>query len=218
MIEKQKASLCQLVVIINFGKGSKVLSTMKDCGITSGTILMCKGSNYNKMLDLFGLNDIRKEMIFSICNTQLAEKAMQSINEKFSLKKKNTGLAFTIPVYQLIGVENTEYINEDTSMISEFYAIYTVVDMGNANEVIEIANSAGAKGATIIEGRGGSSAEISHVFAIDIEPEKEIVLIVANKNDLQSIVEAIRKGMQIDKEAKGIIYVQPVSHIYGVSN
>ena len=52
---------------------------------------------------------------------------------------------------------------------------------------------------------------------MDIEPEKEIVLILSEKNESEAIISSIREKMEIEGPGKGIIFVQEVSKIYGLA-
>jgi nitrogen regulatory protein PII len=52
---------------------------------------------------------------------------------------------------------------------------------------------------------------------MDIEPEKEIVLILSEKKDCEAIVSSISEKMEIEKPGKGIIFVQEVSKVCGLA-
>ena len=64
-----KACFELIWAIVNFGKGSKVMQEAKKHGITGGTILLGKGTANNLIADLFGLSDIRKEIVLMGANT-----------------------------------------------------------------------------------------------------------------------------------------------------
>ena len=49
-----------------------------------------------------------------------------------------------------------------------------------------------------------------------IEPEKEIVLILAERKNAEAIVSLISERMEIEKPGKGIIFIQEVSKVYGL--
>jgi nitrogen regulatory protein PII len=81
---------------------------------------------------------------------------------------------------------------------------------------VEAAAKAGSKGATIINARGSGIHETSRLFAMDIEPEKEIVLIVSDSDSTDHIVASIRENFQIEKPGNGIVFVQNVTQAYGL--
>ena len=66
---------------------------------------------------------------------------------------------------------------------------------------MDAATEAGARGGTIINARGSGIHETSKLFAMEIEPEKEIVLIISEVAQAESITSAIREKMKIDEPA-----------------
>lgn len=97
-----------------------------------------------------------------------------------------------------------------------YNSIFVIVYKGNAELVIEAANKAGSKGGTIINARGAGTHETAKVFAMDIEPEKEIVLILSEVESTQKIVDAINAELKIEEPGNGIVIVQNVSKTYGI--
>lgn len=95
-------------------------------------------------------------------------------------------------------------------------AIFTIIDRGKADAVIEAAKQAGARGGTIINARGSGIHETQMLFAMEIEPEKEMVLILVKKELMEPVVSSIREQLQIDEPGNGIIFVQEVNQIYGL--
>lgn len=97
-----------------------------------------------------------------------------------------------------------------------YNVIYTVIEKGLGEEVIETAIACGSKGGTIINGRGSGIHETCKMFSIEIEPEKEIVIIISKKDLTEPIVSGIREKLKIDEPGKGIIFVQEIDQIYGI--
>ena len=90
-----------------------------------------------------------------------------------------------------------------------------IVDKGRAEDVIDAACRR-FKGRTIINARGAGVHETSKVFAMEIEPEKEIVMILSEQETVEAIVNSIREKLNIDAPGKGIISIQPVTRTYGL--
>ena len=98
-----------------------------------------------------------------------------------------------------------------------YNAIYTIVEKGNADDVIEAAEKAGSRGGTVMHARGLGSEEARKVFNMLIEPEKEIVLIISEEAKTKDIVESIRKETGIEEQGKGIIFITNVAQTYGLA-
>jgi len=216
----ESIELVQICVIVNFGSASRVLKIAKQNGITGGTIYLGKGTVKNKLLELFELNDIRKEIVILITEKNTAEFVLVKLNSELHLSKPNHGIAFCTAIKGLYGSHsyNNKNISDIIGGVDVMYnAIYTIVDKGLAENVIEAAEKAGSTGGTIINGRGSGIHETSKLFSMEIEPSKEIVLILSKKEQTDAIIASIKEELKIDEPGKGIIFVQDVIKTYGLS-
>ncbi|MGB4071373.1 MAG: P-II family nitrogen regulator [bacterium] len=214
-----------LYIIVNCGLGSKVIRYAKEQGLTTGaTVIIGKGTVNDRLLEFLGLTEIRKEIVIMVTERAKAFRALEEIGRKFQFHKPHTGIGFCIAVkYFFRGLkhpgENLEESRGEEESMSEdtmYDAIFVIVDRGKAEAVIDAATKAGSKGGTIIHARGSGIHETSKLFAMEIEPEKEVVLILAEKNLTDPIVSTIREELQIDKPGKGIIFIQAVDRAYGL--
>lgn len=97
-----------------------------------------------------------------------------------------------------------------------YQSINVIVDKGKGEDVIDAATSAGSKGGTIINARGSGIHETQKVFGIEIEPEKEIVVIIAKSTEVDNIISTIAKRLELEKPGNGILYVQNLNRTYGI--
>ncbi|MDY0275988.1 MAG: P-II family nitrogen regulator [Desulfomicrobium sp.] len=94
--------------------------------------------------------------------------------------------------------------------------IITIVNKDWGNVVIDAAKEAGAKGATVLHGRGCGAENIPHLFGIPIEPEKDIVLNAVPTSISQQVMEAIAKSAALCKPGTGISLCLPLSGAVGL--
>jgi nitrogen regulatory protein PII len=207
-----------ICVIVNFGQGSKILHAVKECGCTGATVLIGKGTINNRFLDFIGLSDQRKEIIYIITERETGRRTLENLNRIFEFEKPNHGIAFTMQINTVINANRCEGESADTNggAVYMYKLISVIVDRGKAEDVISAATKAGSKGGTIIHGRGSGIHETQKVFNMEIEPEKEIVLILARSEKTEGIVKSINNDMQIEKPGNGIIFVQNVDKTYGL--
>lgn len=208
-----------LTVIVNYGQGSKVLKVAKEQGVKGGTMMLAKGTYRKPILQFLELTDVRKEMVWMIIPHQLVNKTMFALDEKFRFDKPNHGILFVIPISSFLGLGDYSLEKIDSSggnHMTTYNAIFTIVDKGNAEDVVDVATQAGAKGATIINARGSGIHETSKLFNMEVEQEKEIILILAEHSILKDIVSSIREKFNIDEPGKGIIFVQEVHQTMGI--
>ena len=205
-------------IIVNNGLGSKVLRIAKHNRVSGGTIFFGKGTMKNRILEFLDMYDIRKEIVLMAAEKTVAYDAMEKLNHELHLNKPNHGIAFSIPVTNVIGTRNTKCdIVEERGVHAVMYnAIFVIVDKGKAEDAIEAAAKAGSRGGTIINARGAGVHETSKLFSMDIEPEKEIVLILSEEKHTDAIVSSIKTDLRMDEPGNGIIFVQDVNKTYGL--
>ena len=216
-----------IYVIVAKNKGSNVLKEAKNLGIKRGTIIKAKGTVKSKLLNFLALYDIDKEIVIMGADKNLPERVSKAIAEKFEFEKKARGILFTIDVNMYI--DNEGFVSEDESFENNdsldnksdggdcmYKMITTIVESGKAQDAIEIANAAGARGATVLHGRGSGTEETLTLFNMEIEPEKEILLIIAKSDEYRSIINALNESLELEKPGHGVLFVQDINQAYGL--
>ena len=94
--------------------------------------------------------------------------------------------------------------------------IFAIVDSGYAEDVMDVAREHGARGGTILNGRGVAKEEAVAFFGIPLHSEKEILMMVVDKSSKNDILNAIYKEMGMGKPAQGIAFTLPVSDVAGL--
>ena len=164
-------------------------------------------------------SDEKKEIVLMGTDKHTADHALVELNKDFQFEKPNHGIVFTTSMCEIIGSrcciceENEEERGVNEPM---YQIIITIVNRGKAEDVIEAAKAAGSKGGTIINARGSGVNETSKLFNMDIEPEKEMVMILSKEDITENIVSSIRERLEIDKPGNGIIFIQNVNKTYGI--
>ncbi len=205
--------------IVNVGYGSKILKVARQSGISGGTILLGKGTTKPHLLGLLDLGEIKKEIVLLIAEKECANKALIELNKKFEFQKPNHGIAFTTALSRLAGAsscggnQSIETRGGDPIM---YQAILVIVEKGMSEKVMDAATKAGSKGGTIINARGAGLHENQTLFSMAIEPEKEVVMILSNKEKSEPIVSSIRKDLKIDEPGNGILFILDVEQTYGL--
>lgn len=98
----------------------------------------------------------------------------------------------------------------------KFDLIVTIVNRGNASEVVEASKRAGAEGGTILGGRGSGIHETAKLFGVPIEPEKDIVLTLIAHEKTEQVLQAISDQAGLDQAGKGIAFVLDVERTVGI--
>ena len=95
--------------------------------------------------------------------------------------------------------------------------IFAIVNSGFADDVMEVARAQGVRGGTILNARGVAREEAAAFFGIAIHAEKEILMMVVEKDIRDTVLNAIYKEMGMAKKAKGIAFSLPVSDVAGLA-
>ena len=95
--------------------------------------------------------------------------------------------------------------------------IFAIVNAGYAEEAMDVARDNGARGGTIMSARGSAKEDAAAFFGITIHSEKEILMLVVEKNVRNSILNALYTQMGMDKKAQGIVFSLPVSDVAGLA-
>lgn len=205
------------LVIVDAKMGSIVLTESKKVGVIGGTILLGKGTIRNPILNILGIDESRKEIVLMLISRNLEDKIHKTLEDKFHMNKPNHGIMLTMPVNKVFGCRG---LTKKDSQIGGnkimHEVIFTIVERGLGQEVVDAATKAGSTGATIINARGSGVHEHTKFFSMEIEPEKEVVMIIIEKNKVENIVEAIEKEMHIDDPGKGIIFTMDVNRVTGL--
>ena len=95
--------------------------------------------------------------------------------------------------------------------------ILAIVNSGFAEDVMEVAREKGVRGGTILNARGVVKEDAAAFFGITLHSEKEILMMVVEKDIRDRVLNAIYKEMGMAKAAQGIAFSLPVSDVAGLA-
>ena len=95
--------------------------------------------------------------------------------------------------------------------------IVSIVRKGWGSTVLEASVKAGARGGTVLFGRGAGINEREKIFGMSIEPEKEILLTIVSARQVDTILDAIVRAGELNDTGRGIAFVLPVEKVAGVA-
>ena len=199
--------------------GTPMLHAAKKSGVCGGTILLGRGTVKNSFLKFLELYDEENEVILMIASRSAAFALMDVLDREFKFSRARHGIAFCTPTRSVIGSKscqiNTSTQSEGTESVM-YHVIHVIVDKGNAETAVEAAIKAGATGGTILNARGSGIHETSKLLAMDIEPEKEVVMILCEAEKTDAIAASVNTALALDKPGNGIMFIQDVSRLYGL--
>ena len=94
--------------------------------------------------------------------------------------------------------------------------ILALSNEGYADTIMEAARSAGARGGTVLHGKGTARGDETRFYNVNITDEKELVMIVTPSRDKAAIMSAILKQAGPASPAGTVVFSLPVSCARGL--
>ncbi len=229
----KKPMLNLLLLITDWSKIKKVKEILKDFPLHFCYVTKAEGTASSEILDMFGLGRSDKAVFWCVTEKHVAGDIMEDTTGKLLLKSKGAGIGFTIPltgiatnIMKILNEEAKEKMidhlknieNEVEKMKSNtaLTLILSVINQGYSEELMEAARTAGASGGTVVNARRLGCHEDMNFFGISAQAEKEMVLIVAEKEKKVDIMKAINAKCGLSSEAQGLTLSLPVDHAVGL--
>ena len=95
--------------------------------------------------------------------------------------------------------------------------IVAVINRGYADYVVDASRDAGATGATIMYGRGVVRHEEMQLNGVNIQGEKEIVLILVKKSLRKKVMQEISNRTHLQEKGNGVSFCVPVNYVMGLT-
>ncbi len=102
-------------------------------------------------------------------------------------------------------------------MNKSYEMIFAIVNTGYSEEVMEAVKACGATGGTIINARGTANPEAEKFFGISISTEKEILMIIVNRDIKNDVLKAIYEKVGLSSLGQGIAFSVPVDETVGIN-
>lgn len=103
-------------------------------------------------------------------------------------------------------------------MNNDALLIVTIVRKGWGSTVLQASVKAGARGGTVLLGRGVGVHEHEKIFGMVVEPEKEILLTMVSAAEVDRILDEIVRAAELDAAGHGMAFVLPVHRIVGIAD
>lgn len=194
----------------------------EDMALPLNVTLSGRGTAVKSMLDVLGIESNLKRIMFSVANEEKTREFITRQKRQLHIGVPGHGIVIAVPVKSIGGGKTVAYLRgEDgtakyTPSLNYAYELIVVIaNEGRTDTVMNAARAAGARGGTVLHGKGtGSEAEMKFLN-ISIADEKEVILIVAPTAEKTAIMSEILKKAGPDTDAKAIAFSLPTSAVAG---
>jgi len=204
-----------------------------------------RGTASSEILDLLGIGAGDKAVMICLEQQVLVRVLMKEVRKKLR-RGPGAGIAFTVPLSAIndpvllifkqsihknekiaaelglkamenSGKENKEGNMESNDTTHAHDLIVAAVNHGFSDELMNTARGAGASGGTVINARGQGHEGAVKFFGIPVQDEKELILILTNREKKVPLMKAICEAHGLNTSAQGIIFSLPVDNVMGLS-
>jgi hypothetical protein len=190
-----------------------------------------RGTASSDILDLLGIGANDKAVVLCLEQEILAPVLLKEVRQKVGRRSPGAGIAFSIPLSginspllrifkeSILKNEKIALEPEGEPMKTEIHndLIISIINQGYSDEFMTVAREAGAQGGTVLNARGLAHEGPVKFFGVSVQDEREIVLILAGREQKVPIMQAISQACGITTKAGGIIFSLPVDQVMGMS-
>ena len=101
-----------LFTVVDRPKGEFYLDVLSQFEVNCQMVTAGKGTAYSDLIELLGLN-INKSVILSVVREDMVDPIMKCLEEKFATIRGGKGIAFTIPMSSVIGVNMYQFLSNN---------------------------------------------------------------------------------------------------------
>lgn len=183
------------------------------------------GTAASDILNYLGLEATEKAVIFSIQEEEKWLHIKKQLQRKLRIDAPGGGIAFIVPLSSIGGkkalqflLEKQDYQKEEESTLKDTVheLIIVIANQGNIEMVMDAARGAGAYGGTVLHARGTGMEKAEQFLGFSLASEKEMIFIVAKKEQKNNIMKAIMENAGAESRAKSIVFSLPVTDTAGL--
>ena len=189
----------QILTMVDHGMGERLAARTRAAGARGGTILVGRDELPSRILRALALADVERDVLVTLVGDSELDAILGAICDAPIYKRRNHGLSIAIRTGGKGMIGDSGHV-----------LLTIIVNRGYADDVMSAARKAGATGGTILNARGTGKPDDEKFFGITIVPEKEEVLIVADRSVAKAVEIAILTLPCLSTPGIGIMYSSPV--------
>lgn len=212
-----------VISIINPSGLERLLDITEKLQLPLSIELHGQGTATKSMLDLLGMEFNEKCVVITVADEEKTAELIKEQRRNLYIDAPGNGIIVAVPIKSVGGGKTLTYLggDQDRKIIPKINYQYEVI-MAISNEgctdmVMDAARAAGAKGGTVLHGKGTGAKNAENFFKVSIASEKEMILIVASAEQKSAIMRSILESAGPGSPAGTIVFSLPVSEVAGFS-
>lgn len=214
-----------MTTIVDRNQVRKYLHLYEEEGLQIMLVTLGDGTASGDVLDYLGLEATEKAVIFSVLTDENFYKTKKSLQKKLQIDAPGGGIAFIVPFSSIGGKKALQFFTvgqdfqkeEESALKDTIYELVIVIaNQGYIEMVMDAARGAGAYGGTVIHAKGTGMEQAEKFMGVSLAAEKEMIFIVAKKEQKNDIMKAVMEQAGLDTKAKSIVFSLPVTDTAGL--
>lgn len=177
-----------------------------------------RGTAVKSMLELLGIDSIERRIVVSLANEEKTAALIAAEKQHLHIGVPGHGLVVAVPVKSVGGGNTVAFLEENgkrPSVRYDYELIVAICSEGHTDTVMNAARASGARGGTVLHGKGTGSKDTQKFYHISLAEEKELVLIVSAAAQKAEIMRSILQKAGPGTQAGAIVFSLPISEVAG---
>lgn len=218
-------NLYMMTTIADRKDAPRYIEVFRENDINVMFISLGYGTATNEVLDYLGLESHEKAISFCVLEEASWIAVKKQMEKKLKIDAPGGGISFIIPLSSIGGkktlqflIEKEDFQKEEESTLknTDHELIIAIAEHGYSELVMDAAREAGAYGGTVIHAKGTGMEVAEKFMGVSLASEKELIYIVAQTAQKNSIMQAIMKKAGTDSKAKTVTFSLPVTDTAGL--
>lgn len=214
-----------MVTISDRNQSRRFLAFYKEYNITVTLLSLGRGTAADEVLDYFGLEAAEKAILFAMVTDGEWKEIKRGLEKQIKIDIPGSGIAFVVPVSSIGGKKQLHFLTEGRGFEKEeesalkdtkYELLIVIANQGYTETIMDAAREAKATGGTVIHAKGTGMKKAEQFLGVSLAVEKEMIFMVAKREDKNPIMRAIMDKAGMDSKAKGIVFSLPVTETAGM--
>lgn len=201
---------------------------LNDCGVEAAIDSPCMGTASPGLLSLLGLTETEKTLMCAVATREQASRVIRRSVSRMGINLPGNGVALTLPIGSIGGEramnalikhrdekKDTAEGDMEKTRRYPYDLVVIIARQGTAEQVMNAARKAGARGGTIVHAKGTGAMQALNLFGVPVASEKEMLLIVTRHEEKSAIMRAVMDECG-EGEERAVSFSIPVEEVAGL--
>ena len=227
--------LRMIIFIVDWERVKVISGVFEKENVSMYFISRGKGTASSEVLDLLGIGSSDKAVIICLEKPAMVPVLLQEVRKNLNYRTPGAGIAFTLPLSAINNPILRIFKQTEASAAPDNKAndgktgqqapgrhashnlVMAVVNRGYSDELMNTARKAGASGGTVLNARCQTNTGAVQFFGISVQDERELIIILTNRDKGSSITKAIAETHGLNTGAQGIVFSLPVENVMSLA-